>query len=433
MSESKWVKSGQSALTKAKIHSNKQAKRSKKNRHQINDHNPKMSSHLNNWLGLDWQLSLFSGWGIAGLNISHEMEVDGRFRAVPLHASAELEHASDKFTTLIDKLKRREEEVAKVLGSREGGLVCEFPVIHSLGNALHDEDMYNPVKPLCRGSREFAIVFFEFNTPNDHTIRNANQFEILFGGSTWNTRLLRQHGLTNVDTFIQGVDLSLFRPVPREREERFVVYSGGKLEHRKGQDITVAAFREFVKTHPDAVLATTWHNQWPESMQGITLDNHVANVPQVDDAGNCDIARWISENGVPEKNIHDYGMVSNHLMPEVFAQADVAVFPNRCEGGTNLVAMEAMASGVPCILSANTGHLDLIENDNCYPIMNQAEVSRLSYAKDWGESSVDEIVELLNRVYTDKHEAKKRGEQAAKFMQDWSWEKRTKYLIDVMG
>ena len=125
----------------------------------------------------------------------------------------------------------------------------------------------------------------------------------------------------------------------------------------------------------------------------------MANVPQINDAGNCEIVRWIAENGVPEKNIHDYGMVSNHLMPEVFAQADVAVFPNRCEGGTNLVAMEAMASGVPCILSANTGHLDLIEDDNCYPITNQAEISSLPYAKDWGESSVDEIVELLCRVY----------------------------------
>ena len=88
------------------------------------------------------------------------------------------------------------------------------------------------------------------------------------------------------------------------------------------------------------------------------------------------------------------------------------------------------ASGVPCILSANTGHLDLIEDDNCYPITNQAEISSLPYAKDWGESSVDEIVELLCRVYANKHEARLRGEQGTKFMQDWSWEKRTKYLID---
>ena len=55
-----------------------------------------------------------------------------------------------------------------------------------------------------------------------------------------------------------------------------------------------------------------------------------------------------------------------------------------------------MASGVPCILSANTGHLDLIEDDNCYPITNQAEISSLPYIRT-GESSVDEIVELLCR------------------------------------
>ena len=143
------------------------------------NHSPNSNSHLNNWLGLDWQLSLSSGWGIAGLNMSHEMEVDGRFRPVPLYPSAQLDHASEKFTSLVEKLKRREEEVAKVVDSGEGGLVCGFPVIHSLGNSLHEEDMHNPVKPLCRGSREFAIVFFENNTPNDFTTRNANQFEIL--------------------------------------------------------------------------------------------------------------------------------------------------------------------------------------------------------------------------------------------------------------
>jgi glycosyltransferase involved in cell wall biosynthesis len=49
-------------------------------------------------------------------------------------------------------------------------------------------------------------------------------------------------------------------------------------------------------------------------------------------------------------------------MPSVLQEMNVAVFPNRAEGGTNLVAMECMACGLPVILSGNTGHLDLIEN-----------------------------------------------------------------------
>jgi hypothetical protein len=37
-----------------------------------------------------------------------------------------------------------------------------------------------------------------------------------------------------------------------------VVFSGGKLEHRKGQDLVIRAFVRFVQRHPDAVLVTAW-------------------------------------------------------------------------------------------------------------------------------------------------------------------------------
>jgi hypothetical protein len=43
------------------------------------------------WLGLDWQLSLSSGWGIAGLNMAWVIEQDGRFKPVFLYPSAQLQ------------------------------------------------------------------------------------------------------------------------------------------------------------------------------------------------------------------------------------------------------------------------------------------------------------------------------------------------------
>ena len=42
--------------------------------------------------------------------------------------------------------------------------------------------------------------------------------------------------------------------------------------------------------------------------------------------------------------------------------------------GTNLVAMECMASGVPTIVSANTGHLDLASLGGCYTLTQQGRV-----------------------------------------------------------
>ena len=390
-----------------------------------------------NWLGLNWQLSLSSGWGIAGLNMACAMERDGRFKPVPLYPSAQLESVRDELQDFAVKLRRREEEVAKLTGeAEEGRLICDFPVVHSLGNELHFQKCLQiSDRPECHGSRNFSIIFFEDNSPNEYTTENAKQFEIVFGGSSWNSRVLKEHGLGNVDTFLQGVDLGLFSPRRKQDTERFVIFSGGKLEYRKGQDIVVAAFREFVKTHPNAILATTWHNPWEESMAGIVDGGMVEGVPVKNSDGTLAISEWANVNGISPENFHGCGLVANHLMPKLFSQVDAAVFPNRCEGGTNLVVMEAMASGIPCILSANTGHLDLIDEGNCYPLLQQGEITpKPGYAgtRDWGESSVAEVVECLERVYTDRTEAKRRGEQATKFMQDWSWEKRTNYLTSKL-
>lgn len=168
-------------------------------------------------------------------------------------------------------------------------------------------------------------------------------------------------------------------------------------------------------------------------MAGIVDGGMVEGVPVKNSDGTLAISEWANVNGISPKNFHDCGLVANHLMPKLFSQVDVTVFTNRCEGGTNLVAMEAMASGIPCILSANTGHLDLIDEGNCYPLLQQGEITpKPGYAgtRDWGGSSVAEVVEQLERIYTDRAEARRRGEQATKFMQDWSWEKRTRYLVD---
>jgi len=67
----------------------------------------------------------------------------------------------------------------------------------------------------------------------------------------------------------------------------------------------------------------------------------------------------------------------NRLMPDVFREVDLAVFPNRCEAGTNLVAMEALAFGLPCLISQNTGHLDIIQNNNAIPLTVQKPIEGL--------------------------------------------------------
>lgn len=52
-----------------------------------------------------------------------------------------------------------------------------------------------------------------------------------------------------------------------EMDGVFVIYSGGKLEYRKGHDLLIAAFAKFILVHPsvDIKLMVSWHSLWKKA------------------------------------------------------------------------------------------------------------------------------------------------------------------------
>jgi glycosyltransferase involved in cell wall biosynthesis len=205
-----------------------------------------------------------------------------------------------------------------------------------------------------------GLMVFEDTRMTAEKLERLRTFDWLVTASRWNRDVLQQHGLPSV-LIPQGIDPTIFHPAPKSGRwrDRFVVFSGGKLEYRKGQDIVLAAFREFHSSHPDALLVTAWQNQWPQLVRDMTLNGHVSVAPVVTSEG-ADIEGWFADNGLPESAAIDLGMVPNPLLGQIIREADVAVFASRAEGGTNLMAMECMAAGVPTIVSESTGHWDLV-------------------------------------------------------------------------
>jgi len=132
----------------------------------------------------------------------------------------------------------------------------------------------------------------------------------------------------------------------------------------------------------------------------------------------------------------DLGAVPNAMMPQVLREMDIAVFPNRSEGGTNLVAMECMACAVPTILSTNTGHLDLVEDDACFPLQIQRPVAGLGAGvggtPGWGESNIEEIVSALEQAYADRAESRKRGERGAAKLAGFTWARTAQAMKDIV-
>jgi glycosyltransferase involved in cell wall biosynthesis len=120
-------------------------------------------------------------------------------------------------------------------------------------------------------------------------------------------------------------------------------------------------------------------------------------------------------------------------MGEVYRDTDCGLFPNRCEGGTNLVLMEYMACGKPVIAANNSGHRDVVSRDHAVliekhrPLEIKATNGRL-YAQ-WYEPDLDEVVERLEWAYQHRDELRRIGLAGAQYISGITWEKAAKKFL----
>lgn len=350
-----------------------------------------------------WGVSSYFGWGVYGLNL---MLAWGARRALGhsdfLPVSLQ---PVDSGQLDIDPLERRligpaldrSRQVLDGLRQMAGRRVTSaHPVLHTINNgfvrgrAAHGVDV--------EGTPQIGVAFLDRTDAPPGAAERLRAYPLLVAGSGWNRDLLLEAGAGRVELVLQGVDPSHFHPAPRRGlfAGRFVVFSGGKLEYRKGQDLVVRAFRRFAERHPDALLLTAWASPWPAE------------------------TAWAGLDGIAPHQVVEVGPVPNRAMPRVMREADVALFPNRAEGGTNLVAMECMACGVPTLLSANTGHLDLLGAGAGIALSCQAPVPGDAH-RGWGGSDVDEIVAALEAIHSDRAEAQAQGARGAAAMAALSW------------
>lgn len=309
----------------------------------------------------DWGVSSFYGWGVYGLNLALQWALDPSLE----HSTSSPFFARD---ICVDALRLR---ILRGFLRRSGRRAPEDAVLlHGLGNDLNAE-----IEPARQPRRHRLGVAFFQSPLSKLAAERAKYYETIIAGSTWNERLLRGAGMENVRTILQGVDPSLFHPAPKRNlfPGKFLIFSGGKAEPRKAQDIVVKAFRIFAREHPEAMLVTAWHSPH-KAGAGMDLN--------------------LGEFG---GRIIDVGAVPNSGMPPILRDCDVAVFPNRAEGGTNLVAMEAIACGVPTILSANTGHLDLLNEG--YGIALPQRLDEIGR----GKTDVADLVEAMELVRRGAH------------------------------
>lgn len=386
--------------------------------------------------GIGWQVGGTTGWGVYGLALTMRGARRGLL-PVPVYVSPKF--APDPLEErALAPLRRRWFVEQQFFALGEETARADYPFLMGLGNDLSVAD---PIAHI-RGEPDIGVVFFEHrNIPAADVARARERFSGMVAGSSWNAGALRGMGFPNVVFCPQGIDPTRFHPAPKSGvlADRFVVFSGGKLEFRKGQDIVVEAFRRFHARHPEALLMCAWHNHWDQSVASLNLSPHRLGLPRRADGGPWRMTEWLTGLGIPADAVLDLGEVAHAHMPRLLRECDVGLFPNRCEGGTNLVAMECMACGVPAILSRNTGHLDLLTRDGAaIPLAAQGAVmggaaDDPELFLDWGESDPDEVVERLEWVHAHRAEAAAIGRAGAEFMGEWAWPEKIDALFAALG
>ena len=370
---------------------------------------------------MDWPATSIHGWGVYGLNLALSWASDP---GVALATT----HEVNRNAILIDPLRWRAlmpfcgrsiDFRERLLRETSDPISLSSALLCSLGNDLKSQP--GPHGGPLEGNPSLGVVFFETEDLGRDARAVTAHHRCIVAGSSWNAEVLRAHGIERVETVLQGIDATLFHPAPKRGlfPDRFLVFSGGKLEPRKGQDNVMAAWRVFAARHPDAMLVAAWDNLWPQIARGINDSARTAPLPFTAE-GKPDMNGWATANGIKPEQFLNLGLVANASMPTILREMDAAVFPNRCEGGTNLVAMEAMACGVPTILSANSGHLDLLKGGTALALTDQRPIPKMP---GWHESDIEEIVAALETLYTDRARAAEIGAAGAQLLSGLTWAK----------
>ena len=109
------------------------------------------------------------------------------------------------------------------------------------------------------------------------------------------------------------------------------------------------------------------------------------------------------------------GNVPHSQLPELFAQADLFVFPSLAEGSA-LVTYEALSSGLPCIVTHEAGSVvrDGIEG----------------FVVPTGD--IQTLAERISQLYYDKQLRERMGVAARQRAEEFTWERYHTKLVDTL-
>jgi phosphatidyl-myo-inositol dimannoside synthase len=172
-----------------------------------------------------------------------------------------------------------------------------------------------------------------------------------------------------------GVDIENFHP-GNHKNESINILCVGRLIERKGQHHLLQAFARLRQEIPDCHVRLTLAGTGDDEIRLKALARQLE----------------ISED------VRFLGFVPRQAMPDVYRQADIFVLPSQSEG-MSIALLEAMASGLPVVVTYTGGTQELISPDENGLVVPWADIEGLARAirRLVEDGSLREMMGLANR------------------------------------
>lgn len=260
--------------------------------------------------------------------------------------------------------------------------------------------------------RMFGYTPWETTKIPQSWVYKMNEMEAMFTTCKQNKQAFKDSGVrVPIYIYHHGINPIQYPYIERPHDPVYIFGTLARLSVRKGTDLVIKAFKEEFPNEQDVSLILK--STEPYFNFGKIEDDRIILIGEVYDH---------------QKKI------------ELLRQMDCFLFPSRGEG-FGLPALEAMATGLPTIMTNWSGLKDFgNKNDTMLldyklvPATNFTENIYKEDCGDWAEPDFKQLKKYMRWAYENRNKAKAMGLRASqRIHKNWNWDIVTKKFIKILN
>jgi len=260
----------------------------------------------------------------------------------------------------------------------------------------------------CTNEFRIGYTMVENTKIGEKWVNWCNQMDMIFVPSEYLVDVFKESGVTKkVISVRQGMDSKKFPYIERRLQRRFIFGTVGYMDDRKNwKDLVTAFCSEFNKNEPVELWIKNNNGYWN--------------------------ATYFNDDRIKTIN----RMYTFEEVQKLYAYFDCFVFPSHAEG-SGLPPREAMATGLPTILTNWSGLTEIADSSISYPLtpiaVDYPDIRGIEQPGFMARIDVTELMYWMRWVYEHPVEAKEKGKKASEFIhKEYNWDRCAQLMIQKL-